>query len=202
MANPSKKAQQQLKKVRRRAAKLERAAIIVYRKEGKKIHQELAGFFNAGKFYPVEKNKLKSLGAISRKWKKRKARLGLQLRRGHAGGTIQRSASSSKSFANVEKGWSIDWTRPNLKGRKRVGRSKKGKKIVYPAQPMKKYFRHYNSQKAQSSLGTPAPKQIARANKAAFNQVKKGVNLLLPSAMKVKGGIAEMKIVLGRFGKF
>lgn len=193
MASPTRKAKRQLNKMRKKVDRLEKVAIREYQVEGWKIHQELANFFAAQKYYPAGKNKLKKLKANKRSWQKRKAKLGLDLRRGHAGGTLQKAASARQSFIKNKQGWTISWPRANFKGRKRKG---------YKPGPVNTYFKHYNSKKAESSLGKPAPKQMTRAQKAVFKRIQKGIKKLLPEAIKVKGGIAEMKVKLGRFGDF
>lgn len=193
MPSPGNNAQRALKRVRKSADKLERSAVKKHQQHGRVIHARLATLFVRMQYYPQGSDTLALLGPNTVKWTKRKARLALQLRRGHASGTLQRAASSTSSFIIKKDGWSISWPRANFRASPSPG---------YNPGPVNTYFRFVNEQKAQSSLGKPSPKQIQTANNASMAAIRSGLNRALPGAMKVKGGIAILKLKLGRFGDF
>lgn len=164
---------------------------------GKLHHQRLAVLLESGRALTPAGDvfTLKKASAPHTAWK---IRNGLDPRRFHMTNTLQKAAYSPKSFIPTAYGFSISWPRANFQAvipaRTRKGRTRKARATF-----LNRYWAHINK-RAGFRLGKLGAKQLADVQKHGMMAIETHLKRNLRDAIRIKGGIAVVKLEMGRLG--
>ena len=187
-------------------------AVKKVQKEGPMMVKEMRRFFDR-QLYATVKGKISRLGRISAKWRKRKAALGLDLRRGHAGGGLSKAVGHRTNYKRTSNGFVINLKQGAYATRSRIRTRKPGSKgrgrrrlADLRSNPSVKsvrvigYIGHYEEQKAPG-LGSLTKDQRKKLEKVAKDELEKVLAKVRQSARKAGQFFdVELKIRIDRLG--
>jgi hypothetical protein len=164
----------------------------------KRHHKRLALLLEQGRaLTPVgDTFRLKAASRVHTDWK---VSLGLDARRFHMTGTLQRAAHAPQTFVKTANGFSIIWTRANFQatipGRfTGKGKNRKPKRIF-----LNRYWAYIN-ERALFRLGRLGAKQIEDIRARGLWAIDGHLKRNLKQAIRIKGGVKLVKVELGNLG--
>lgn len=162
-------------------------------------HQRLAALLERGMALTPAGDpfRLKAASPAHTAWK---IEMGLDPRRFHMAGALQKAAYAPQSFVPTTYGFSISWPRANFQSVIPGGVSLKGGRRRKPRGTfLNRYWKHIN-ERALFRLGRLGAKQLADIREAGMKAIDAHLKRNLREAIRIKGGIKLVKLELGKLG--
>lgn len=166
--------------------KVKERAVRALHSNARKAQKKLHDLFEREKFATVTR-RTKKLGAYGSRWRKRKAQLGYDLRRGHASGRMSRAINATSAIRRNDEGFDLDIKASAAQTRaaapRRISRRRSRNKKPRAQSNVAAYLKYYERQKAPG-LGTLPKSAVNLLQKAVDRATVKQLTRIRQSARR------------------